>query len=156
MGKMIDKSAWGEGPWQHEPDEKAWVDEATGLHCLIRRHPSLGHLCGYVGVPKGHPAYGLSDFPIESGLDENTEWWRRHVTNRVEYKVADISIHGGITHTGPLTSHETIHWFGFDCAHHMDYIPKLGKDLGKEITSYRDVDYVTHQVENLAKQLAAI
>ena len=26
----VDKSAWGDGPWQDEPDKEQWPDEATG------------------------------------------------------------------------------------------------------------------------------
>lgn len=54
-----DKAGWGDGPWQSEPDKRQWQDDATGLPCLIVRGP-VGALCGYVGVPEGHPAYGLS------------------------------------------------------------------------------------------------
>lgn len=55
----VDKSAWGDGPWQAEPDKMQWQDERTGLPCLIVRGP-MGALCGYVGVATTHPAYGLS------------------------------------------------------------------------------------------------
>lgn len=54
-----DKSDWPRGPWDNEPDKIQWQDEVTGLPCLIVRGP-VGALCGYVGVPKSHPAYGLS------------------------------------------------------------------------------------------------
>lgn len=62
----IDKSGWGRGPWQDEPDKVHWVDEATDLDCLIVRGPH-GALCGYVGVPEGHPDYqkGYDDVPVE-------------------------------------------------------------------------------------------
>jgi hypothetical protein len=33
-----DKSYWGEGPWQHEPDKMQWTDDDTGLPCLIVRN----------------------------------------------------------------------------------------------------------------------
>lgn len=56
----VDKSTWGPGPWQSEPDKLQWKDEATGLACLIVRSDVSGSLCGYVGVPSTHPAYGLS------------------------------------------------------------------------------------------------
>lgn len=52
-----DKSSWGDGPWQSEPDKKQWLDPETGLPCLIVRGPH-GALCGYVGVPRSHPYYG--------------------------------------------------------------------------------------------------
>lgn len=55
----IDKSGWGEGPWQSEPDKMQWQHEATRLPCLIVRGP-MGALCGYVGISEAHPAHGLS------------------------------------------------------------------------------------------------
>lgn len=55
----VDKTGWGPGPWNDEPDKRQWQDEATGLPCLIVRGP-VGALCGYVGVPPDHPAYGLA------------------------------------------------------------------------------------------------
>src|SRR4051812_13771303 len=55
--RTIDKTGWGDGPWQSEPDKRQWHDEATGLACLIVRGP-MGALCGYVGLPPGHPWHG--------------------------------------------------------------------------------------------------
>jgi hypothetical protein len=49
---------YGPGPWSEEPDKAQWVDAATGYDCLIKRN-QWGALCGYVGVPQGHPFYGL-------------------------------------------------------------------------------------------------
>jgi hypothetical protein len=34
----IDKSSWGNGPWQTEPDKAQWQDEETGLPCLAVRN----------------------------------------------------------------------------------------------------------------------
>lgn len=51
------KASLPEGEWQSEPDYQHWVDEETGLDCLIVRHPNSGHLCGYVGVMEGHIFY---------------------------------------------------------------------------------------------------
>jgi len=58
--RTIDKSEWGEGPWQDEPDKVQWTDAATGLPCLMVRNHHAGHWCGYAGVALSHPAYGLS------------------------------------------------------------------------------------------------
>jgi hypothetical protein len=30
---VVDKSTWGEGPWNNEPDKAQWQDEATKLPC---------------------------------------------------------------------------------------------------------------------------
>lgn len=68
----VDKSEWGDGAWQQEPDKKQWRDEATGLPCLIVRGPS-GGLCGYVGVAPGHPLHGK------------------------DYDAVDADVHGGLT-----------------------------------------------------------
>lgn len=162
----MDKSDWGEGPWQHEPDKVEWVDKTTGLHCLIWRN-THGSLCGYVGVDKNHPAFGLHYDVSDYDMDGGTKWWRRHVTHRVDYKIEDIYVHGGLTFAGLLTRDlviaDGLHWFGFDCAHHMDYSPVLmakEKALGDDAMTiggvYRDINYVTKEVESLAKQLAAI
>lgn len=53
---VLDKSAWGQGPWQDEPDKIQFTDEATGLPCLLVRGP-VGSWCGYVGVAEGHPLF---------------------------------------------------------------------------------------------------
>ena len=61
---LVDKSNWQTGPWQQEPDKKQWLDEETGLPCLMRRGPS-GALCGYVGIAKDHPYYGKEGYEID-------------------------------------------------------------------------------------------
>jgi hypothetical protein len=33
---FLDKSEWGAGPWQIEPDKVQWQDNETGLPCLVR------------------------------------------------------------------------------------------------------------------------
>lgn len=68
------KTGWPRGEWDQEPDKKQWTDAATGLPCLIVRNFG-GALCGYVGVPPGHPDHG-TDY---GGLD------------------ADVDVHGGLT-----------------------------------------------------------
>jgi len=67
-----DKSAWGGGPWDDEPDKVQWIDKETDLDCLIVRNRG-GALCGYVGVPPSHPWF-------EKGYDD-----------------VDVSVHGGLT-----------------------------------------------------------
>jgi hypothetical protein len=55
--RTTDKTEWGAGPWQDEPDKRQWTDAVTGLPCLIVRGP-IGALCGYVGVSSDHPLHG--------------------------------------------------------------------------------------------------
>lgn len=88
--RTLDKAAWGDGPWQSEPDKLQWQDKATGYPCLIVRGP-VGALCGYVGVPKTHQLHGVgySDCPKGCGQD-----WCDH---RPE---SFLEAHGGITFAG--------------------------------------------------------
>lgn len=67
---VLDKSKYPRGEWDNEPDKVQWKTEA-GFPALIVRSQTFGALCGYVGVPKGHPAY-------EKHYDE-----------------VDVEIHGG-------------------------------------------------------------
>ncbi len=166
--RSIDKSTWGPGPWQTEPDKRQWLDAATGLPCIIRRHFSFGSLCGYVAIPRGHPAFRA----LEDDLD--------------------VSVHGGLTFSGSCDPEgdpalaichvvepgedDDVFWFGFDCGHYLDVQPGMdamqredGRRTISEIMGnrgfgasgswqrvYRDWAYVTGQVESLATQLAAM
>lgn len=147
--RNIDKSAWGEGPWQSEPDKRQWQDEATGLPCLIVRQPHGGNLCGYVGVPPGSPLHGQ------------------------DYEVTNVDVHGGLTfaegcghgedesrgicHVPGVGEPDAVWWFGFDCAHVWDRRPGDMRfpDLVLANEVYRTFEYVEHECRRLAEQLAA-
>lgn len=148
----FDKSNWGPGPWQHEPDKRQWLDEATGFPCLIVRSAGSGALCGYVGLPKDHPDFGKS-------YDD----------------ISDYEAHGGLTFAGSCrpNADESKHichkadgddhvwWLGFDCAHYGDISPayearsyhKGLASLADDHESYKDFDYVTKEVTVLAATL---
>lgn len=159
----VNKTEWGEGPWLHEPDKVQWLDEATGLPCIIKRGP-MGVWCGYVGVSSDHPAY------------------------LAKYDDVQVEVHGGLTFAGPCQPHEegdeahaichvveegeddAVWWLGFDCGHSMDLIPRMDADnrrryeeTGDELWNsrvfsnvYRDQAYVANEVRELAGQLAAM
>ncbi|HYJ33795.1 MAG TPA: hypothetical protein VE326_11300 [Candidatus Binatia bacterium] len=141
------------GPWDDEPDKAQWIDEATGLDCLIVRN-HFGALCGYVGVPPSHPWHGK------------------------DYDDVDAFAHGGLTFAGacqegaedgPGICHvpepgrpADVWWLGFDCGHYMDLSPgmldSLPSDLREQIEAhqtYRTFDYVRGEVAGLAVQAAA-
>ena len=153
--RTIDKTEWGRGEWQNEPDKVQWPDEKTGLPCLAVRGPG-GHWCGYVGVSEEHPLY-KADY---SGAEHD----------------ADIRVHGGLTfashcHEGPEETSvchipgegepEKVWWFGFDCAHLYDYSPFYGAKNPSMHNSlgggdvYRTLRYVKPECANLAGALAA-
>lgn len=155
------KSEWGDGPWQTEPDKIQFADEVTGLPCLIIRSP-LGSLCGYVGVPEGHPLYGISYSRCSLGKCDS---YCEHSPECM------IKAHGGLTFSdfcqeGGRICHVTetpdkVFWFGFDCAHADDYCPAivamtpvLKKYRIHDI--YRTVKYVKEQCRDIALQLVEI
>lgn len=151
---VFDKANWGEGEWLAEPDKKQWKDAATGLPCLIVRSSMSGALCGYVGVSQGHPYFGK------------------------DYDNAPVDVHGGLTFGGKCQEEvnecegvchkapegeDDVWWLGFDTAHiTYDLAPAISASLGKlghselfKGCTYKNLAYVTAQVESLAAQLKA-
>ncbi|HMJ16592.1 MAG TPA: hypothetical protein VK524_34495 [Polyangiaceae bacterium] len=133
------KSTLGEGPWQEEPDRVEW--RHAGFPCLIVRADVTGALCGYVGLPEGHPWF-------EADIHE-----------------IDVSVHGGLTYGAACQGHichapregesDNVFWIGFDCSHAFDVSPKfvhLGFRSSLLNGTYRGVRYVMHEVEELANQ----
>ena len=118
-------------PWETEPDFLEFIDEDTGYKCFIQRHPELKHLCGYVELPKEHKLYGI--FSEEE----------------------DFEVHGGVTYTGKREFEQpnyiADYVLGFDCGHAGDLVPGVKSFHEKEV--YRNIEYVTNECKNLAKQL---
>lgn len=147
------RKCWPKGPWDNEPDRVEWKT-AAGFPGLIVRSVTSGALCGYVGVPPGHPAHGA---------DPGDLW---------------LSVHGGITYAEHCSGHichkpapgepDEVFWIGFDCGHGGDRKPALEGVVAHDCAqhgmavlrdsrasaTYRDLAYVRAEVEDLAKQLA--
>lgn len=154
---VVDKSDWGDGPWQSEPDKKQWRDAATGLPCLIVRNAhATGALCGYVGVSANHPTYGKNygdvDVDCHGGLTFSDSC----------HHSADPS--RGICHIPGEGEPDDIWWLGFDCAHGGDVSPLIVQRLAKaglppipwiEQEEYRTFAYVESECAKLAAQLHA-
>lgn len=131
------------GEWEQEPDKEEFVH--AELPCRLLRHPDLGHLCGYVGVPPAHPCSG-------KGYDD-----------------VEVEVHGGLTFAreggGRPELPEDFWRFGFDCAHYGDYSPptdERAQAIHLEVTGrigprsdeiYRNWSYVRQETEHLAEQL---
>ena len=103
-----------------------------------------GHWCGYVGLPKSHPWYGVSAY--DDILDHNLD-----VT-----KISDIvEVHGGITYASFHKPHgceePDLWWFGFDCGHAWDIVP-LDNDWPSDGV-YRNFEFVEDQLDKLVIQL---
>lgn len=131
-----------------------WRATATPELPLMLARGTLGALCGYVGLPPGHPLHSSEDF---SGYEatEDLSW----------------SSPGGrlLTATGERPEHR---WVGFDCAHiHREYTPvydikddwmeaMIGVSLPREAfknaakpEQYVDVNEVRRRTEALALSL---
>ena len=162
----VDRSDWGPGPWDGEPDKAYWVDEATGYPCIASRgNARMGNWCGYVAVAPGHPLHGK------------------------DYEAPPVDVHGGLTFAAPCAEDEPaevaichvpepgtsrdVWWFGWDCGHAWDISPGLfardrsqggfplhegerpfGPD-GPRV-SYKTLAYVKAECASLAKQLKAL
>jgi hypothetical protein len=139
-----DKSTWGDGPWQTEPDRVEWIFH--GVPCLMIRHASWGSWNGYAGVEPGH------------------KW---HGKDRAE---TECNAHGGITYCGPVDeylqmlskprSFKNVWWIGFDTGHAFDLMPGMRASLsiiGMESLHigdiYRDLPYVTACTNAIALQI---
>lgn len=155
--------------------EKDWTTRAGFRAVAIMG--SLGHRCGYVGVPVGHPLHGVSysdeaDALLEISGDEP-------IGKRGSIPILCAALSGGIKQTpemvfdvhGSLTYangradypvESDLWWFGFDCGHCDDapsdeYIEKMDarfRGMYREGV-HRSLDYVTDECESLAAQIVA-
>lgn len=149
----------------NNPVELEW--NHCGLPCMVLM-TSLGHRCGYVGVPKDSPLYGMD-------YDNN--------------KLREVMVHGGLTYSNNMSTLSSPYitmmknvsdywWFGFDCGHSGDgrdlktalkYF--MGTEQEKEIKnlidfehkysnlyngSVKTTDYCADSCNELAEQLAKI
>jgi hypothetical protein len=157
-GRAIDKSKWGAGPWQDEPDRVDFI--AFGFSCFARRHPQHGHWCGYVGVPREHPFYGKPYGDVEGALE-----FHRGINYSALCDEA-----GDICHVPAPGMPADVWWFGGDFGHGFDLCPGIDARWreareafplipelpGMPRDTYRALPYVRQNIEHLAEQLAAI
>jgi hypothetical protein len=114
---LVDKTSWGPGPWQGEPDRVEWSDEATGIACLVVRN-EVGALCGYVGVPEGHPWYGKHFSGVDAGPDVHREL---SYSNECQGNPDRETV----CHVAGDGEPETLWWLGFHCSYARDLSPAI-------------------------------
>lgn len=148
----------GPGPWDAEPDKLQWIDEDSGYDCLIVRAVHHGALCGYVGLPPGHPVYDLERAAIRGRYG----WLTVHGGISFADHCQPGEPGAGVCHRPEYGATDDPWWVGFSCGTFTDHFPVLfrGVDFAAWPTQarpvYRDVEYVEEQVESLAYQLAWI
>ncbi len=159
------KQKAGKGPWLDEPNFLEF--EYLGLPCILHRG-GCATWCGYVGVPKGHPAYGRDyddvGAEVHGGLTYADSG--EHLTEAHEVRTA---FENGLN--GTEKKIPRLWWLGFDCAHGGDLLltivilerddPKfraIGKKLGlpphADREHYWTVAEVMEETKRLAEQLA--
>lgn len=178
---MYDSWQWKTiSPFFSEPDFEAGC--AYGLHYWMQRN-SMKAWCGYVGIPKSHPWFGLS-YGDEVYVPNRGELQFSEIGSPIAYLIevlkpapkADmvnidvlLDAHGGITWSGdhkPRHYPDGLWWFGFDCSHAWDTSPQ---DMIRAFVDpydspwrlrgdsvYRDHKYVRSQCFKLASQLSDI
>lgn len=156
------------GVWDNEPDEES--GEYKGMKTFIKRGP-VGHLCGYVGIPEGHPWFGkdyndqvnvpkaIMERPIDvdkvgainllcaAGKSDDMKEGFLDI-------VFAIDVHGGLTYASecvPMEKPDGFWWFGFDCAHAGDLVPR--STMARSNCIYRDIEFVRQEIKSLADQL---
>ena len=158
-------------PWETEPNFKKW--NAYGYRCVIMRHPEIGHLCGYVGIPKNHPLYGVHYGEESPALAAR---FKERLNEPIGENAPIVAIMLGEPKATPELSFNNVHcgitwsadrlpgkkiksrrwWYGFDCAHHNDICPYLARFQSITEATYKDMAYVKNITENLAFQLREI
>ena len=159
-------------------------DEILDGMRIVATFSAMGHRCGYVGVDKTHPFYGLkhTDPVPEKFTARKKEAMAGKVGKRgvIDLFCAALSddatvgflfdVHGSITYSGgnnyPTHNEDGKWWFfGFDCAHHKDgkdcaSAEKYGFKMYPEYDFYggeaRTLDYVLQEGYSLAAQLSEI
>ena len=134
------KKSWGEGPWLSEPDRMEF--RHRGLPCLIRRNMALGILCGYVGVPPGHPWHGKNYDDVDAGVDGGLTYSGK----------CDGEEGEGICHVAEKGEDADVWWLGFDAGHSFDLVPVM-VERGLSTGTYRDVSYMKRECISLADQV---
>lgn len=158
----VNRAGWTSGPWDGEPD-RIEFRTAVGYHAIVLRQPSMGHLCGYVAVPPGHPYHGKSyDSGPRGDYDADEPDYSSHD------ETASLDVHGGITYGGkchgpvchvPAPGEPAdVWWLGFDAAHGFDESTRrlaLGSLGNWRGSSYKTIGYMRAECERLAEQLKA-
>lgn len=157
-------------PFFNEPDY--FKSCAYGLPFIMKRNHAKAW-CGYVGVPVGHPHYGLSYSDRVSVIDRTAIQLKQQSPISILIEAAQeddqkVSIDilydcpGGITWAKDHAAGEYKdgYWyFGFDCHHYNDLGPRdiilasQGAGYPSEGREYRTFEFVRRACFSLADQL---
>lgn len=158
--------------------EKDWTTKA-GLRAVVLM-TSMGHRCGYVGVPVGHPLHGIEySQPTEAlapPADDEPVGKRGAISiliaatdpDRLQSPEIVFNVHGGLTYSNNHADYPAqsggLWWFGYDCAHHGDArsddyiasIPEEKRWLYQDGGEHRALAYCEAECESLAEQIVRL
>lgn len=110
----------------------------------------MGALCGYVGVPKGHPLYGVDYERVPDELHQAAHGSLTY--SDTCHETGDPSF--GICHVPEPGRPDDVWWLGFDTAHAYDLVPSMA-DEPHDTDVYRDFAYIQDECASLAQAIAA-
>lgn len=167
-----DRRPADDGPWNDEADKVAWVDEGTGLGCIMLRQRN-GTMSGYVGVGSDHPLFGFEPDAVPDEVSRSVHggitYGKPCEVNRFERRA-----HGRprqerytVCHTTWVRTvqdyrtvqttqdefHEDLWWLGFDTDHPGDLVPNARRGPHTDRDIYRDQAFVYGHCVELAKRL---
>jgi len=165
----------GDGPWNDEADKVAWVDEDTGLGCIMLRQED-GTVSGYVGVGPEHPLFGFEADAVPVDISRVVhggitygkacevnrfarEAWGKPRKER--YTVCHTTWVRTVrdyrtVQTTKDEFHEHLWWLGFDTSHPGDLVPNARYGEGRKNDVYRDQSYVYSNCIELARKLKVL
>lgn len=155
-----------DAPWNHEKDVVFF--QHRGLKCLILRHPRMGHLCGYVRVPRSKLMKRLRGYEnklvpplkpppgISAAIFKGSSFSKARHKNAYDHKDArSLDVHGGLTFSGKPWHYKARRglWLGFDTAHCDDLVPAMRGFGVRQGAVYADMLYVEGHCRKLADQI---
>lgn len=157
--------------------ERDWTTQA-GFRAVVTMG-DMGYRCGYVGLPKGHPLYGMEYSEPSPALtvpsDDEPVGKRGAITllcatpEHMTSPEMVFDVHGSLTFSGngcgqyPVPS--DLWWFGYDCGHAGDgrslaYLQEMrerypdGPIMWIDDGEFRSLEYCIEECESLAQQIA--
>ncbi len=140
--------------------EKDWITESEFRAVLIKGQEPLSYICGYVGIPKEHPLFGISyneqsEAISQEKVSSQTFGKKSLILVLTATVNADdeksvrrspdllFDVHGGLTYSGGNKNKYPVDadlwWFGYDTNHYGDHNISF--------------EYCVYECERLAKQL---
>lgn len=170
-----DRRPSGDGPWNKEADKVSWIDDETGLGCIMLRQKN-GTISGYVGVGPEHPLFGFEAEAVPIGISNSVHggvtYGKACEVNRFERRA-----HGKprqerytVCHTTWVRTvrdyrtvqtteddfHEDLWWLGFDTGHPGDLVPHGRYGERRKGDLYRDQAFVYANCIELARRLKSL